>query len=187
MNPPALRLGKWHQTYLYTTGTLLVLSGVLWLIFHYFVRTEGEFGPALHPLEPWWLRVHGLSAAAFLIGFGSVLPGHVRRAWGTARNRITGSVFFAVMVILALSGYLLYYIGAETVRDVMSVLHWAVGLAIPLLTAWHVWRGRVWRRIKVAEQRANAAGQHVPGNAYKPHAVRKFSLIYIPGVGIIGL
>lgn len=164
MNPPPLRLGGWHQTYLYVAGTLLVLSGALWLVFHYFVRVEGEFGPTLHPLEPWWLRVHGMSAAAFLIGFGSVLPGHVRRAWSSARNRISGSVFFSVMTILSLSGYLLYYIGEPALRDVMSLIHWLIGLAVPALAVWHVWRGRVWRRIALAPQRSRPTAQD-PGDA----------------------
>lgn len=160
MSAPAIRLGRWQQAYLYTVGTLLVLSGGLWLLFHYFVRVEGEFGPTLHPLEPWWLRVHGIAGAAFLIGFGSVLPGHVRRAWGAARNRITGTIFFSVMLTLTITGYLLYYVGAETARDVMSLVHWSVGLGLPLLTGWHVWRGRVWRRLTVAK--------HSVGNARKP-------------------
>ncbi len=158
MNAPALRLGTWHQAYLYSVGAVLVLSGALWLWFHYFVRVEGDFGPTLHPLEPWWLRVHGVSAAAFLVGFGSVLPGHVRRAWGAARNRITGTVFFAVMVTLTLTGYLLYYVGVEATREVMSLLHWSIGLAFPVLTLLHVWRGRVWRRIKIADARARTNG-----------------------------
>ena len=158
MNAPALRLGGWHQTYLYAVGRVLVLSGVLWLLLHYFVRIEGEFGPTLHPLEPWWLRVHGLSAAAFLIGFGSVLPGHVRRAWSAARNRITGTIFLGVMVTLTLTGYLLYYVGVEATREVMSLLHWSIGLAFPVLTLLHVWRGRVWRRIKIADARARTNG-----------------------------
>jgi len=154
MNAPVLRLGGWHQIYLYTVGTVLVVSGALWLVFHYYVRIEGEFGPTLHPLEPWWLRVHGISAAAFLIGFGSVLPGHVRRAWVTARNRITGTIFFGVMLALTLTGYLLYYVGVEAVRSVMSIVHWAIGLGLPLLTGWHIWRGRVSRRLRVAGNRA---------------------------------
>lgn len=163
MNAPALRLGTWHQVYLYSVGAVLVLSGVLWLGFHYYVRVEGDFGPTLHPLEPWWLRVHGVSAAAFLIGFGSVLPGHVRRAWSAARNRVTGTVFFAVMLALTLTGYLLYYVGDEATRDMMSLIHWAIGLAFPALTLLHVWRGRVWRRLKIAEARAGANGG-VPGD-----------------------
>ena len=154
MNAPALRLGGWHQAYLYGVGVLLVLSGALWLWFHYFVRIEGDFGPTLHPLEPWWLRIHGISAAAFLIGFGTVLPGHVRRAWSAARNRVTGTIFFAIMLLLTLTGYLLYYIGSDSVREAMSLMHWVLGLALPVLAGLHIWRGRVSRRLRVEQVRA---------------------------------
>lgn len=153
MNPPSMRLGTAHQTYLYATGGLLVLSGALWLLFHYFVRMPGEFGDQAHALEPWWLVLHGLSAAAFLIGFGSVLPGHVRRAWKGRRNRLSGTAFFAGLVTLVASGYLLYYTGEEAIRAALSMLHWIVGLAIPVAMGWHVWRGRAWRRVR-------AEGEH---------------------------
>lgn len=148
LNSPAMRLGGRHQAYLYATAVLLVLSGALWLLFHYFVRIPGEFGERGHALEPWWMVVHGVSAAAFLVGFGTVLPGHVRRAWSAHRNRISGSSFFGVLAILALTGYALYYTGDESARAVVSVLHWVLGLGAPLLMGWHVWRGRAWRRIK---------------------------------------
>lgn len=161
MNAPPIRLGEWHQAYLYGMGTILILSGALWLLFHYYVRIPGEFGPTLHPLEPWMLSVHGISAAGLLIGFGSVLPGHVRRAWRAARNRITGSVFFGVMLALIVTGYLLYYVGNETARSFLSIFHWVVGLGLPVLAGWHIWRGRVWRHIKMAEHRAQASALRV--------------------------
>src|SRR5262245_61679339 len=126
MNPPSMRLGGVHQAYLYVTGAVLVLSGGLWLLFHYFVRIPGEFGDKAHPLEPVWLVIHGLSAAAFLVGFGSVLPGHVRRAWNGQRNRISGTIFFAFLSVLGASGYALYYTGDETARGMISMVHWIV-------------------------------------------------------------
>jgi hypothetical protein len=148
LNSPSMRLGGLHQAWLYATGTLLVLSGTLWLLFHYYVRIPGEFGDKAHVLEPWWLVIHGISAAAFLIGFGSVLPGHVRRAWNGRRNRISGSLFFGLLVLLALSGYALYYTGDEAARAAVSVMHWVAGLGAPAFMGWHVWRGRAWRRIR---------------------------------------
>ena len=159
MNAPPIRLGEWHQAYLYGMGTVLVLSGALWLLFHYYVRIPGEFGPTLHPLEPWFLSIHGISGAGILIGFGSVMPGHVRRAWRAARNRISGSIFFGVMLALTVTGYLLYYVGNETARSFLSIFHWVVGLGLPVFAGWHIWRGRVWRHIKIAEQRAQFIAQ----------------------------
>ena len=159
MNAPPIRLGEWHQAYLYGMGTVLILSGAMWLLFHYYVRIPGEFGPTLHPLEPWLLSIHGISAAAILIGFGSVMPGHVRRAWRAARNRNSGSIFFGVMLALTVTGYLLYYVGNETARSFLSIFHWAAGLGLPVLAGVHIWRGRVWRHIKISEHRAQSIAQ----------------------------
>lgn len=160
MTSPAMRLGKWHQSYLYVVGALLVLSGALWLLFHYFVRMPGQFGDSPHPLEPWWLIVHGLSAAAFLIGFGTVLPGHVRRAWVARRNRISGTFFFSLLALLIATGYGLYYIGEDSVRAPVSIVHWLVGLGMPVLMGWHIWLGRASRKLRhvAAASVASAAG-----------------------------
>ncbi|MEO8157471.1 MAG: hypothetical protein ABI648_06715 [Betaproteobacteria bacterium] len=150
MTPPAMRLGRWHQTYLYASGSLLVLSGALWLLFHYFVRIQGPFGEGPHPLEKWWLCAHGLCAAIFLIGFGSVMPGHVRRAWAGRRNRISGAFFFTLLAILMGTGYGLYYLGDESTRSTVSTVHWMIGLGIPVLMGWHIWLGRASRPHKLS-------------------------------------
>ena len=166
MNSPAMRLGFWQQAYLYSTGVLLVLSGALWLLFHYFVRIPGEFGEKPHAIEPWLLVIHGLFAAAFLIGFGSVLPGHVRRAWNGRRNRISGSVFFVLLSAVIVSGYALYYTGEDAARAILSALHWMIGLGMPALMGWHIWRGRAWRRIKAESGMQMEAADPV---AAEPH------------------
>jgi hypothetical protein len=46
------------------------------------------------------------------------------------------------MLLLTVTGYLLYYAGGEDSRPVISALHWAPGLAVPALVAWHVTSGR---------------------------------------------
>ena len=161
MSSPAMRLGKWHQAYLYVSGTLLVISGALWLLFHYFVRMPGQFGDMPHPLEPVWLTLHGLCAAVFLIGFGSVMPGHVRRAWVARRNRWSGTFFFALLALLIASGYGLYYIGDDVARAFVSAAHWVVGLAIPVMMGWHIWLGRASRKHKhpLYEAKPNAPSE----------------------------
>ena len=161
MTSPAMRLGKWHQGYLYVFGTLLVLSGALWLLFHYFVRMPGQFGDSPHSLEPWWLGIHGLSAAAFLIGFGSVLPGHVRRAWVGRRNRISGAFFFTLLALLIATGYGLYYLGEDSVRELVSAVHWMVGLGMPALMGCHIWLGRASRKLRYAKAASAATASGV--------------------------
>jgi hypothetical protein len=46
------------------------------------------------------------------------------------------------MLLLTVTGYLLYYAGGEETRPVISLVHWVVGLAVPALLTWHVLSGR---------------------------------------------
>jgi hypothetical protein len=63
-------------------------------------------------------------------------------AWKLRRNRTTGVLVATVLALLTLTGYLLYYVGGETTRPVISVAHWATGIVIGGLLPFHIWRGR---------------------------------------------
>lgn len=145
--PDTIRLGPWHQGAVYGATALLVLSGAVWLVLHYFLAKPSEFGPAVHPWEPWLLRVHGGAAMVGLIIYGSLMPIHIRRAWAIRRNIVLGITVLVVMLLLTLTGYLLYYAGGEETRPVISILHWVLGVAVPVILFWHVISGRLRRPI----------------------------------------
>jgi len=120
---------------LYLAFAALFGSGILWLIFHYFLMRQGEFGLEPHPLEAWCLRLHG-AAAFVMLGFGGLLWGtHARPALLQSRWRNSGIAIVAVLVALAASGYLLYYASDDALRDGARLVHWLLGLtlALPLL------------------------------------------------------
>lgn len=127
-----VRLALRRRRLVYGVGTGLWLSGVLWLVFHYFMRREGEFGPMPNPLEHWWLVAHGLFAFMALWLFGLLWGQHIAGAWRTGRSRISGWFLFGVLAVLIASGYLLYYAGGDETRSIVSPIHWIVGLALPL-------------------------------------------------------
>jgi hypothetical protein len=112
-------------------------TGVAWLYAHYFLQTPGPFGATLNSSEPWWLKLHGAFAFAALWTFGFIWGVHVVKGWGAGRRRWSGSLFIAVLLLLVVSAYLLYYLGDEGVRSAVSIAHWAVGLACPLLFLLH--------------------------------------------------
>ena len=146
---------------------LLLVSGALWLLFHYFVRVHGQFGEAPHPLESWWLRLHGAAAMLVLIVLGSLLPVHVRRGWHQRRNLLAGTILGAVGLLLIASGYALYYFGGEELRPWISVFHWVVGLsALPLLI-WHILRGRHASSSKPQHTLGTASAAANPGAAQR--------------------
>ncbi|MEO8669998.1 MAG: hypothetical protein ABI411_01715 [Tahibacter sp.] len=152
--PPA-RLSRRHERLVIFICTLVWSSGALWLFFHHFLRQAGEFGDTAHPLESWWLKLHGLAAFAFLWLAGLLWGLHVTRAWPQRQRRWSGGGIFVSGAVLIASGYLLYYSGDELLRGWASVLHWVLGLVSPLLLIVHVlWHGAVH------ERRKNRAARH---------------------------
>ena len=146
-------LEPWHRRSVYAVLAVLAASGILWLAFHYYMRTPTEWGEGPHPLEPWWLRVHGLAAMLTLFALGSLLPTHMRHAWHLGRNRPTGTVLAAAFGLLTATGYALYYFAGERSRPYISLCHWLLGLLLVALVAAHVWRGRDLRRRRARRPR----------------------------------
>lgn len=139
---PGFRLERWHRRAVYATSLLLLLSGVAWLVLHYFMRPVSEFGETVNPLEPWAMRLHGAAAMAALFFVGSMLHLHIRRAVKAGRNLATGWAMVGTLSLLVLTGYGLYYLAGDADRPVWSALHWIVGLAVAVLFVLHIVIGR---------------------------------------------
>jgi len=129
LRPSDVRLSLRHERWVWNVSLALLISGALWLVFHYFLTVSVEFGESRHPLEAWWLRLHGAAAMAFLIVLGTLLPIHIRRAWQVRRNYRSGVVVLTIVTTLVITGYGLYYVGSENLRLWISVIHWGIGLA----------------------------------------------------------
>ena len=137
-----IRLGPWHRRWVYASLTALWVSGALWLGFHYFLDVGTLFGAAPHPLERWWLRLHGLAVIATLPVLGSLAVDHAARAWRLRKNRWLGAVLTAYVIWLALSGYALYYFVSDANQTWLSLLHWVPGAGLVPVVAMHVHYGR---------------------------------------------
>ena len=137
-------LGPSRRWGLYIVGAGVWLSGGLWLLYHYFFECQGEFGPTANPLEPWWLKLHGAFAFAAVWVFGLLWGVHITKGWPHKRRRWSGGALTGVFALLIVSGYLLYYLGDDKVRPIVSILHWGIGLACPIFFFVH--RVRVRRR-----------------------------------------
>ena len=138
-------LGRTRRWVLYIVGTGVWLTGGLWLLFHYFLVTQGQFGPTTNPLEPWWLKLHGAFAFAAVWVFGLLWGIHIAKLWPHKRRRSSGGVLTGIFALLILSGYLLYYVGDDIIRPKISALHWVVGLACPVFFVWHRLKRRAVR------------------------------------------
>jgi hypothetical protein len=141
-----LRMERWQRRAVYAVLIMLAGSGMVWLLAHYLLRSQGEFGETVHPLEPWSMKLHGAAAMAALFFIGSMINSHIRRAQRAGRNLVAGWVLIAALAALTVTGYGLWYIAGEDSRGIWSMAHWLVGLAFPVLLVWHIAHGRSLRR-----------------------------------------
>lgn len=145
--PRPARLASWQMHLICWSGGVLWATGICWLLLHYCFRLKGEFGPQANPAEPWMLRLHGLAMVASLLGLGSLLVSHVRKGWHYRHQRLVGGLLAGVLGVLILTGYLLYYVGDEGVRDWISASHWVLRTGLPILFIVHFLRGyRLFRQ-----------------------------------------
>ncbi|CAN5870286.1 hypothetical protein BH11PSE12_BH11PSE12_27640 [soil metagenome] len=136
------RLERWHRWSLFTVMAGLSVSGLVWLIAHFFLRQTSEFGAVVHPWEHPALQLHGALAMAALLLVGALLQLHMRRAHRAGCNRGSGWSMVALLAGLLLSGYGLYYLASEESRVIWSGLHWVAGLGLPGLLWLHILMGR---------------------------------------------
>jgi hypothetical protein len=118
------RLGKmpgWQKS-LVTIGMLSCsLTGSLYLLGHEWQVERAVL--ANHTV----LTSHGLSAMLATLALGSILPFHIKAGYQSGRKRLSGFSQLGLMLILLITGGLLYYGPAET-RDLVIYVHWVVGL-----------------------------------------------------------
>jgi hypothetical protein len=131
------KLARWQIQLLCWSGGILWLTGAAWLLLHNFGQIKGAFGPETNPLEPWMLRLHGMAMIASLVGVGSLLVVHVWKGWAYPHQKLIGSLLLGIVGVLVLTGYLLYYVGSEEQRNLISLIHWLVGLLLPIIFLVH--------------------------------------------------
>lgn len=161
---PPMRLSQRHERWIYAVGTLILVSGLGWLVDHFLFAGSAEFGDAHADSEPLWLRLHGAAAMAGLVVFGSLFPGHIVRAWRSRTNHISGLFMFGLVTLLVLTGYGLYYVGDEQTRPWISTVHWLAGVVVAAGLVLHVRLGKRQTRRLRFESCASPSGLHRPGS-----------------------
>ncbi|HEU4709801.1 MAG TPA: hypothetical protein VFS17_10845 [Methylophilaceae bacterium] len=132
----------------YSAFGLLLATGLLWLVAHYLLRTSGEFGDVIHPLEPLSLKLHGAAMMYALFTAGAMMPGHAHLHWRNQRNRLPGVLMLTALGLLVLTGWLLYYVATEETHGLIGTIHWVIGLVLLGILVWHRTAGLASRTVR---------------------------------------
>ena len=155
------RPGPATRFLLYALSALLWASGALLLALQSWFRRVGEFGLLQHPAEPLLHTIHGVLAVAGLFGLGWLVARHIDPALaanGVLRARRRGGpLLLAIVVLLAGSGFALFYLTGDTARAAGSRLHEALGVLVIAPALWH------WLRRGRQRGRPRAISPAAPG------------------------
>ena len=163
-----MRLDPRFRGALYAAFAVLTVTGAVWLLADW---RKDPMSP-----DPWqamaadMLMLHGGAAMATLMLLGALVPLHVRRAWRSGRNRMTGPAMAVVNAALIASAFGLYYAGSETLRPWISDAHIVVGFALPAVLLVHVWLGRRTRPVISSADREfrSTTGRRPAGRRARP-------------------
>jgi hypothetical protein len=135
-----VRLEPFHRRLFYSVFGVLWGSGALWLLIEEWFK-DPEIGATRTLLQIFAMEVHGAVMLVFLLMLGTLFA-HVRRGLILKTNRLSGWCIIGLNALMALTGWLLYYVSDDTARAWSSVIHWSVGLAaLPALYT-HILLGR---------------------------------------------
>lgn len=168
------RLSAQLRASVHLVFSVLWLSGVAWLLLHYFAARPGEFGLVRHPLEAPLMLVHGVVAmlALFVLGWFAALhssDGNRRRA-----RRASGWVLSTLIGVLAIAGCLQFFVSGEGAQAVLRLVHEVCGVALLLPVLAHLWSFSSTARVVSREQPRQHGHGHGRGHgrAESAHNVR---------------
>lgn len=136
-----------QAAYLHVCTGLVAASGAVFAWMKYAMQGSDEFAVVNHPLQPWMLAAHVVAAPLLVFGFGWIASVHIWPGFRQKRgpNRWSGIVVMAMIVPMALSGYLLQVMSLDGLRKVAAVTHWITSAIFVLGYAVHLLRGRSLR------------------------------------------
>lgn len=118
------RLGKmpiWQRHFVLMGMLSCSITGIAYLLGYEFHIARAILGS--HSVLAW----HGITALLATMALGSVLPFHLKAGLKSKRKLWSGLSQLGFLLILLISGALLYY-GSADIRESVVLTHWLVGL-----------------------------------------------------------
>lgn len=137
----SIRIPSLQRNVLYLSWVILAITGL------YFAYTQDWKMQDPSDLTVNALKTHGITAAIFLVLFGSLLAVHCRLALKMKRNLMTGLLMLSLMSCLAISGIGLYY-SPESLHENVKWTHIWIGLISILWLPLHIFIGIYQRKNK---------------------------------------
>ncbi|HEY2676980.1 MAG TPA: hypothetical protein VGI65_08405 [Steroidobacteraceae bacterium] len=132
-----VRMPRRRRFAVYSIVGALWLSGCLWLYLDQFYAKHGQFGATPHPLESPTLLLHGIAAILSMYLFGWITARHILRWWSGGLRRISGGALTALLIVLVVSGFALFFLIDDELQHGAALIHEVLGLAVTVFAIQH--------------------------------------------------
>jgi hypothetical protein len=119
-------MSRAQVVYLQLCVLITALTGVVFAVMKYALKSDDPFAVVNHPLQPYMLSAHVVLAPLLVFGFGWVFTNHIWPGFasGIARKRKSGLWSMGAIAPMVMSGYLLQVATADATRQAMAIAHW---------------------------------------------------------------
>ncbi|HEX6851337.1 MAG TPA: hypothetical protein VF139_07990 [Candidatus Polarisedimenticolaceae bacterium] len=151
-------MNPFERWMLWGSTTVVGLSGFAFLWLKHVAAPADPYAIVNHPWQPFFLKLHILSAPVLVFAVGVVFLRHIWRQFRSGRpgGRRTGLTVFAVMVPMVASGYLLQTVASRDALRWLAWIHIGTSTAYVLAIGGHQLRTLV---VESAARRARAASR----------------------------
>lgn len=94
----------------------------------------------------WTAALHAAGGFVMMLMLGALWSVHMRAGWRRRSQRASGAILASILLVLAVTAVLIYYVGDETLGVAAALVHLGTGLALAVSFAWHWLRGHRARR-----------------------------------------
>ena len=122
---------RFQRWFLYCSTIATAVSGTTYFAMKRFLEPSDPWAVINHPLEPWALKAHILSAPLMLFAVGLITTQHIWRSLKSSlpTGRLSGRIAAYVFGPLVLSGYLIQSVTSPLTLEVLAWAHLVLGIA----------------------------------------------------------
>lgn len=130
---------RFHRWFLYGSTIATALSGIAYFVMKRFLESDDPWAVINHPLEPWALKAHILSAPLMLFAVGLIATHHI---WRSLRSRLptgrrSGLIASYAAGPLVVSGYLIQVITSPPTLEILAWAHLVLGVGVATAIGLH--------------------------------------------------
>lgn len=125
---------------LHVSLALTTLTGIVFAVMKYGMKSNDPFSVVNHPLQPYMLAIHVVIAPVAVFALGWAFGNHMWPAFRNPAEKKRPSGVWSMLSVapMVLSGYLLQVSTAEELRKAMAVAHWVTSAFFVVAFTIHV-------------------------------------------------